>query len=43
VSNLGRDVFSNDDQATIYYLPGTTGWSKTFGGRPTRLWTGESQ
>ena len=24
--------------ATIYYLPGTAGWTSTFGGRPTALW-----
>ena len=24
---------------TVYYLPGTTGWGATFGGRPTALWT----
>jgi hypothetical protein len=24
--------------ATVYYLPGTTGWSNSFGGRPTVLW-----
>ena len=24
--------------ATIYYLPGTTGWNSTFAGRPTALW-----
>jgi hypothetical protein len=24
--------------ATVYYLPGTTGWGTTFGGRPTALW-----
>ena len=24
--------------ATIYYLPGTTGWGATFGSRPTALW-----
>lgn len=24
--------------ATIYYLAGTTGWSATFAGRPTKLW-----
>ncbi len=24
--------------ATIYYLPNTTGWTETFGGRPTVLW-----
>lgn len=23
----------------IYYLPGTTGWGPTFGGRPTTLWS----
>ena len=23
---------------TVYYLPGTTGWGPTFGGRPTALW-----
>jgi hypothetical protein len=23
---------------TVYYLPGTTGWNTTFGGRPTALW-----
>ena len=26
------------DNATVYYLPGTTGWNTTFGGRPTALW-----
>jgi len=30
--------FTNDTKATVYYLPGTTGWSSTFGGRPTALW-----
>ena len=24
--------------ATVYYLPGTTGWSNTFAGLPTALW-----
>jgi len=24
--------------ATIYYLPGTTGWGETFGDRPTAVW-----
>jgi hypothetical protein len=24
--------------ATVYYLPGTTGWGATFGERPTALW-----
>jgi hypothetical protein len=25
-------------QPTLYYLPGTTGWSTTFGERPTATW-----
>ena len=33
---LGPDVFSVDNP-TIYYLPGTTGWGKTFDGLPTAL------
>jgi hypothetical protein len=36
--SLGSSVFLNDNNATIYYLPGTTGWGATFGGRPTALW-----
>jgi hypothetical protein len=32
-------VFDGDTNATVYYLPGTTGWGTTFGGRPTALWT----
>jgi hypothetical protein len=24
---------------TVYYLPGTSGWGPTFGGRPTALWS----
>jgi hypothetical protein len=31
-------VFSGDTNATVYYLPGTTGWGSMFGGRPTKLW-----
>jgi hypothetical protein len=30
-------VFSQDHNV-VYYLPGTTGWGSTFGGRPTALW-----
>ena len=33
----GSYVFS-DTPATIYYLPGTTLWGDTFGGRPTLCW-----
>ena len=29
-------VFHPD--ATIYYLPGTSGWTSSFGGRPTAVW-----
>jgi hypothetical protein len=32
----GGYVFSTP--ATVYYLPGTTGWGSTFGGVPTVLW-----
>jgi len=35
---LGWSVFSGDNNATVYYLPGTTGWTSTCGGRPTVLW-----
>ncbi len=36
--NLDVSPFSGDNNATVYYLPGTTGWGTTFGGRPTALW-----
>ncbi len=31
-------VFEGANNATIYYLPGTTGWGTTFAGRPAVLW-----
>jgi hypothetical protein len=31
-------AFMGDDGATVYYLPGTTGWGTSFGGHPTKLW-----
>jgi hypothetical protein len=34
----GTNVFFDAANATVYYLPGTTGWRATFGGRPTALW-----
>jgi hypothetical protein len=37
--SLGSLVFDGDDNATVYYLPGTTGWGTTFGGRPTAPWS----
>ena len=33
-------VFSNDNHATVYYLPGATGFGATIGGRTTALWQG---
>ncbi|MDD5678652.1 MAG: leucine-rich repeat protein [Kiritimatiellae bacterium] len=38
-SLLNADVFNGADNATVYYLSGTTGWEPTFCGRPTALWT----
>ena len=50
---LGVYVFAGDNKATVYYLPGTTGWyyyqpitpawPATFGGLPTMLWTPQPQ
>jgi hypothetical protein len=36
--NIDSFAFDNENYATIYYLPGTTGWGATFGGAPTALW-----
>ena len=37
--NLGQDVFFGNNNAIVYYLPGTTGWdAPTFGGLPTAPW-----
>ena len=30
--------FDGDYHATVYYLPGTSGWTSTYGGLPTALW-----
>jgi hypothetical protein len=39
---VGSDLFTGVSIATVYYLPGTTGWHSTFGTppgqRPTTLW-----
>jgi hypothetical protein len=39
--SLGGGVFAFDDNATVYYLPGSTGWSdfSTNAGLPVVLWT----
>jgi hypothetical protein len=31
-------VFNLDNAATVYYLPGTTGWQSPVGSRPALLW-----
>jgi hypothetical protein len=36
--SLGLSVFAGDKNATVYYLPGTTGWGTNYGGLPTALW-----
>jgi len=36
---MGDRVVFRGDPVTVYYLPGTTGWSTNFGGAPTALWT----
>ncbi|HEV2392933.1 MAG TPA: leucine-rich repeat protein [Verrucomicrobiae bacterium] len=40
---FGEDIFHNSDSATLYYLPGTTGWGPTYAGRPTMLWDAQVQ
>jgi hypothetical protein len=37
-SFLGSHVFDDDDNLTVYYLQGTTGWSSTYAGHPAPLW-----
>jgi len=36
-------VFSGANNATVYYLPGATGWGTNFDGRPTLLWNPQAQ
>jgi hypothetical protein len=35
--------FAGANNATVYYLPGTTGWGKEFGGRPTAPWNPQAK
>jgi hypothetical protein len=35
VPSVGLHVFAGNYKVIVYYLPGTTGWGPTFGGRPT--------
>jgi hypothetical protein len=39
----GSSVFYGDNNTVVYYLPGTTGWSTNFAGRPTELWPAQVQ
>jgi hypothetical protein len=34
----GGPIFDPVGRTTVYHLPGSTSWGKTFGGRPTALW-----
>jgi len=36
--SLALGTFDDDDNATVYYLAGTMGWSRSFGGLPAVLW-----
>src|SRR5262249_20493337 len=36
-------TFSGDNGATVYYLPGSAGWTTTFAGRPALLWNPQIQ
>jgi hypothetical protein len=36
-------VFAEADNATVYYLPGTTNWGSPFGGAPAVLWNPQVQ
>ena len=36
--SVSSDVFEEANNATVYHLPGTTGWGTAYGGRPTSLW-----
>jgi len=36
--NAGESILDGDLHATVYYLPGTAGWSTSYGGVPTALW-----
>ena len=41
--SIGAYVFDGDNNATVYYLPWTTGWGSTFAGRPALLWNPQVQ
>ena len=41
--NNDTNVFLNDINATVYYMPKTIGWGLTFDGLPTVLWNPQAQ
>ena len=41
--NLGANSLNLHNNPTVYYLPGTMGWSTTFGLVPTLLWNPQAQ
>jgi hypothetical protein len=40
---LGSSVFEGDSDATVYFLPGTTGWGSALSGLPVVLWNPQAQ
>ena len=43
VFGVPSNLFNGDNDATVYYFQGNTGWGSTFGGRPTVLWNPQVQ
>jgi hypothetical protein len=41
--SIGPNTFWDDFNQTVYYLPGTSGWTNTFGGIPAVLWNPQAQ
>jgi hypothetical protein len=39
----GQPLFNGDDNVTVYYLPGTTGWTSPLAGLPPVLWNAQVQ
>ena len=35
---IASNAFNGADNAVVYNRPGTKGWGKEFGGRPTTMW-----
>jgi hypothetical protein len=37
-TTVGTGLFTGDNNLTVYFLVGTSGWGPAFGGRPTAFW-----